>query len=183
MIIGIGLGKTGTSSLAAALRQLGLHTLHSQAAHDAVPGWFKGDFTLHQSAEKPIDALVDSCFTRHFRLADELFEPEFILTTRNTDQWLESARRQMTRHMPNPHSAAYAMRLASSGLVAFHRQALLHIYHSHVEAVSSYFRDIPGRLLVLPLCELTDPWPPLCEFLGLPVPKLPFPHENKNEER
>lgn len=71
------------------------------------------------------------------------------------------------------------MRLASSGLVAFHRQALLHIYQSHLDAVAAYFRGTQGKLLELPLCDMADPWPPLCEFLGLPVPDLPFPHRNK----
>jgi hypothetical protein len=33
----------------------------------------------------------------------------------------------------------------------------------------------PGRLLVY---DVAYGWPPLCAFLGVPVPDQPFPHRN-----
>ena len=37
----------------------------------------------------------------------------------------------------------------------------------------------PERLLVF---EAAQGWEPLCAFLGLPVPEVPFPHVNSTEE-
>jgi hypothetical protein len=50
-------------------------------------------------------------------------------------------------------------------------------YHKHIEEVK---RVVPAeRLLVY---KVTEGWGPLCAFLGVPVPDVPFPRSNSSED-
>jgi hypothetical protein len=57
------------------------------------------------------------------------------------------------------------------------RQAAIDHYHQHIEAVKGAVP--PERLLVY---SVDQGWEPLCTFLDLPVPQLPFPHVNDRAE-
>lgn len=50
-------------------------------------------------------------------------------------------------------------------------------YHRHYAEVRTAAPE--GRLLDY---RLEDGWGPLCEFLGKPVPEVPFPHVNKRKD-
>jgi hypothetical protein len=53
------------------------------------------------------------------------------------------------------------------------RERAMEYFHRHTDAVKAY---VPGeRLLVF---DVAEGWPPLCEFLGVPVPAQPFPRIN-----
>jgi hypothetical protein len=58
----------------------------------------------------------------------------------------------------------------------------IRIYEAHNAAVRSYFRDRPDDLLVVSW-EGGDGWLELCGFLGLPIPNEPFPHMNAGAYR
>jgi hypothetical protein len=53
------------------------------------------------------------------------------------------------------------------------KQHALEVYHRHVDAVRA---KVPAdRLLVY---QVGEGWEPLCRFLDVPVPEVPFPHLN-----
>jgi len=52
-----------------------------------------------------------------------------------------------------------------------------HIYEIHNTAVKSYFQNRPGDLLIV-CWEEGHSWKELCEFLKVPIPDMPFPHLN-----
>ncbi|MEZ4384989.1 MAG: sulfotransferase [Nannocystaceae bacterium] len=54
------------------------------------------------------------------------------------------------------------------------RAASIADFNAHIAAVKAHVP--PERLLVF---DVRDGWGPLCEFLGVPVPSVPFPHKNR----
>ena len=53
----------------------------------------------------------------------------------------------------------------------------IELFNRYTEQVT---RDIaPERLLVF---DVKEGWEPLCGFLGVPAPKVPFPRTNSTEE-
>ena len=80
MIYGIGLPRTGTSSLAAALKTIGLVGEHYCVLHDR-----------RTEIEKPSHFKVDNSFYKNYkRIVKENIDSKFILTTRNEDSWEKS---------------------------------------------------------------------------------------------
>lgn len=178
-IFGIGLNKTGTTTLGACLQQLGYrHTsfslplleqvamgeleplLHTVASHDSFEDW-------------PYP-LVFEQLDRHFPGS------RFILTRRaSPERWLESLQAHALR--TDPQLGARARSLAY-GLPypQLDPQAHLHRYHQHLARVRAYFAQRPGDLLEV-CWEEQASWEPLCAFLQQPVPALPFPHANARQ--
>ncbi len=55
--------------------------------------------------------------------------------------------------------------------------AFIHAFHAHNAAVKE---SVPAdKLLVF---EVKEGWQPLCDFLGVAVPDVPFPHLNSGDE-
>jgi hypothetical protein len=46
--------------------------------------------------------------------------------------------------------------------------------------VTAYFKERPEKLLLIDITQHEAPWNPLCEFLAMQVPCVPFPHLNQN---
>ena len=58
-----------------------------------------------------------------------------------------------------------------------HKEEMINFYNSHNARIKSI---VPNeRLLVISNHE--DGWDKICEFLGVPVPDVPFPHVNKRD--
>ncbi len=51
------------------------------------------------------------------------------------------------------------------------------IYNQHLETVKAVVK--PENLLIY---NIKDGWKPLCEFLGRPIPDIPFPRTNQRDE-
>jgi hypothetical protein len=102
-------------------------------------------------------AFCDSPINYMFKELDEAYpESKFIYTTREFDLWVVSRVAQF------------------GGTPKLHRRK----WDEHEQAVFEHFKDRPQDLLVYNLCG-GDGWEPLCEFLGVPVPKAHFPWKNK----
>ena len=163
-ILGIGLSRTGTSSLNRALIVLGFSAVH-----------FPYDFTeveLHQAA-------TDSRVADKFQLLDQAFPgSRFILTQRRLDAWLASCEKFWARNQPRfdaePGMAELHQRLY--GTATFDRALFAQAFARHTERVLAHFAGRPGDLLVMDICA-GDGWDRLCPFLGRPVPSVPFPHD------
>jgi hypothetical protein len=181
-IFGIGLSKTGTTSLHQALLRLGYRSVHYP--HDPVTRsqLLRGDFRLQLLDH--VDALTDSPIVPFFRSFDRLYPgSRFILTVRDLDSWLDSAERHWARYpLRRPDDPRLPFRLALFGIAHFNREHFADIWRQHHAAVRDYFRGRAQDLLELDLCGGAG-WEPLCRFLGHPLPNEPFPHANKGVHR
>ena len=173
MIFGIGLSKTGTTSLYAALGQLGFRAatyrhLRSLGLED----WFRGNFETDYLAG--YDAATDLPLAVFYPQLDEQYPgSRFILTVRDLDPWLESARQHFT---VNPASSfGRQVRLATYGITGYHEGRFRYVYETHVRNVTSYFGDRPEALLMLDIVA-GEGWEKLCPFLGHKPPARAFPH-------
>jgi hypothetical protein len=70
------------------------------------------------------------------------------------------------------------LRAGVYGCYDFDAERFSHVYEVHERIVREYFEGRPDDLLVLDVCG-GEGWPELCEFLGRPQPRMPFPHKGK----
>ena len=177
---GIGLGRTGTTTLCAAFELLG----YERVEHNP---------TFEQLAD--LEAAADNECGIYYRYLDYKFPgSKFVLTTRELEPWLESMQFIMERHPvirsgPRPRGAVPPEKLDISikrrmliyESVSFDREKFVAAYHRHHASVRAYFEDRPGDLLEMDITQ-NDGWDALCGFLGLPVPDAAFPHKNSLNE-
>jgi len=182
-VFGIGLSKTGTSSLAAALEILGWQTAHFR--NPITNGLIEGaDFDL-------FDALNDGPVSAYFESLHAAYPNAlFVCTTRPLASWEASVRahRMRTRGTDEPRDldriaavegpdSPLTARLPIHDLIWRHPD--LASVHAHWAArVEAFFADKPGKLLRFSVFE-GHGWGELCGFLDLPVPCVEFPHANK----
>lgn len=181
-IFGIGLSKTGTTSLDHALTALGFRSVHFAADAQTFRQIEAADYQL--KLLERVDALTDIPLVPYFRQLDRLYpDSKFILTLREASSWLASMERHYQAHpvhtATRPEVIRY-FRLANYGSLTFNREHLLDVYDDHVRRVTHYFRDRPQDLLVMNICE-GDGWEALCPFLGKAAPPIPFPWANRTE--
>lgn len=184
-VFGIGLSKTGTTSLTRALRILGYRTNHFP--YSAVR-YESGRLRLDLARLVKWDAATDSPVALFFRRLEEQFpDARFILTERDIDAWIRSCHHNHVwpgnyvsnkgiRRLPHIRKILCLHR-SVFGTERFHPETFREAYLSHRDAVIQHFRRKKRDLLVMDICG-GDSWEPLCEFLGKPVPDVPFPHEN-----
>ena len=197
-IIGAGFGRTGTKSLKLALEQLGFGPCHHMeevmSNPKQVPLWqaaINGEAVDWDAAFAGYNSAVDWPAAHFWRqLADHYKDAQLILTLRDADGWWDSYARTIMvavskplEEIGDPHMANI-IRMVSEmlGPQAFgstydDRDAAIAAYNKHVEAVQTAFPA--ERLLQL---DVTDGWGPLCAFLDVAVPDIPFPRENSSRE-
>ena len=174
-VFGLGLSRTGTTSLHAAAVLLGFSAIHYPLRLS--PKWMAGDFS--PAAIGPFQFYTDLPIPAYYREFDRACpNSRFVLTVRDAEEWAESVARWYAEMPPSSPRTVQrdVIRLISYGVHNFHRQRFLDIYRRHGDDVLDYFRDRPRDLLVLDLAAETDPWMPLCRFLDRPVPERDFPH-------
>jgi hypothetical protein len=176
-IFGIGLNKTGTSSLHSALEMLGYHSLHfggMDTYENILRAIGEGKPMLSHIDPEP-EAISDvASITYYFYLADAQYPgSKFILTLRDIDDWLDSRRRHVERNRRMKESGEYEGPFLTVDLDSWALE-----YRRHEAVVRAYFASRPADLLCFRPAD--SGWGPLCEFLGRPVPEQPFPWENRD---
>jgi hypothetical protein len=102
----------------------------------------------------------------------------FILTTRAVDPWLDSMRALLEHlHEVGMADRYHWLNYALYGTSMFDEQRLRAAYQRHHDDVLDYFGARPQQLLVLDVTT-GEPYPRLCEFLGVNDPGTSFPHLN-----
>lgn len=165
-IFGVGLNKTGTSSLAKALELLGLPTSHDDEANRL----------RCKSRSWPANfvAFLDGPIYRHqFQLAQQFPDALFIQTVRPRNEWTNSRLIHVLHNRVRDDGDQWT----EANTATWERE------FDEWEAQADEFRDVAGnRLLRWNL--IADPdWSILCDFLDVPVPRVPFPHENTGNWR
>lgn len=177
-IFGLGLSRTGTTSLHAALVLMGLSAVHYPLSYrNLARHWMDGDFSPAHTA--PFRCYSDLPTPIFFRDLDRSHPgSKFVLTLRDEDAWADSIERQYARPLPpspkNP--IRHRMRELAYGSIGFDRTRYLDAYRRHHDNIRDHFAAEPDRLLVLDLSRDADAWQRLARFLGLSVPARSFPH-------
>ncbi len=175
-VFGIGLNKTGTTSLKLAFEKLGYRHLArkprllkywKRREYDAIFEWIE-DYETFEDWPWPL--MVPE-------LVDRYPDAKFILTRRaSPEKWVESLKRHAERTNPdnNPRQTIFG-RSYPHGYEAEH----IRYYQDHLNRVQGLFAARPDKFLEL-CWEEGDGWRELCDFLALPVPRKAFPHANKS---
>ncbi|GAA3335147.1 sulfotransferase family protein [Amorphoplanes nipponensis] len=195
-VIGVGFGRTGTLSLKIALEMLGrgpcLHMLPVLDDPERA--------TLFRRAAEGDVAALDQALDGHRFTVDwpgaffwrELTErhpdAKVVLTVRDPQRWYDSAYGtifEAARHAPRTGDDSVTAGLSMIQSVVWEgtfagrfadREHAVRVFTEHNEAVR---RAIPARRLLE--FEVSQGWPPLCDFLGVPAPDAPFPRVNDAE--
>jgi len=195
-VIGAGFGRTGTTSLKAALEQLGFSKCH----HMAEVARSQRQVTFWQTLanggtvdwDEVFDGYAASCdwpsCTYWEELARHYPDAKIVLSVRDEGRWYDSVAatiypasflvpQWIVRLVP-PFARFNRMVIASVWEGVFggrfdDREHALDLYRRHVAHVKETAR--PDRLLVF---QAVEGWEPLCRFLDVPVPEGPYPHLN-----
>lgn len=175
-VFGLGLSKTGTSSLAEALKILGYQTVHNPTDNNTMQSVLHGQVACTATEEN--DAVCDIIFVRHFRELDYAFpHSQFILTVRDLDSWLLSCQKHwyhrdaLLGHLANEDLVDFNV----YGTTRFNKRMFTSTYEAHYRAVEEYFLERSRDFLILNICAGKG-WEPLCRFLELDQPDVMFPH-------
>ncbi len=190
-IIGAGFGRTGTASLKLALEQIGFDPCYHMSevlqdpsridlwlrAADGNPDWA----SLFEGYRACVDFPACSFYSQ---LAEAYPQAKVLLTVRDAGRWFDSVYATImspafTRHIEPTPFGELNRRVAwdlFDGRI-HDREHMIACFERHVSQVQA---TIPAdRLLVY---EVKQGWEPLCSFLEVPVPDMPFPHVNTTEE-
>ena len=171
-IFGIGLPRSGTSSLNSALLTLGYLSLHYPVYYSIEQ--LNGSFNF----EGEWDALTNFGENFYPQLDQEFPNSKFILTIRDKEKWLTSCR---WKYQEGSNNLGNAIRIGVFGCFKFQEATFSHIYDQHTRNVLDYFKDRPDDLLVVNW-ESGDGWKELCDFLDKPVPPIDFPNKNSKKD-
>ena len=181
-IFGVGLSRTATTSLNAALNLLGFHSIHWLNPHTQSLISDR-DFFL-------FDGFTDIVISCRFESLYYTFPNSvFIYTNRSLESWLRSvaAHYKTVHDIEHPaelNAQAFKQRYnLSCGPVEANlfsrRDSWEDAYLDFDDRIRSFFKDKPKeRFLELRICE-GEGWEKLCPFLGMEIPDRPFPKENQ----
>lgn len=167
-VFGIGLSRTGTTTLHSIFQMLGLRSRH-----------FLGvDLAPAATSMIDLDAACDTPIPRYYKELAQLYpNSRFILTTRPEEEWLRSMEWMFCHgkviwnygvHIHRYHREFY-------GTCRYSKRILLEAWRNHHREVKRFFGS-SDRLLEIDVRELSTG--AIADFLGLPDPKLPVPHRN-----
>ena len=197
-IICAGAGKTGTKSIAKALRHLGFKVFDfEEQTLDFLDHWVD----VFQNGAKPdvkrvyqnADVCVDTPGNLFFEEILEAFpDCKVILSVREEDSWIESAVRQLdslyairskivSMLSPTATKMEYFLDSFFNAAIGSCNSKSTYVirkrYRIHNHRVKSIVP--PDKLLVY---NVKEGWKPLCDFLECEVPTVAFPHENIKAE-
>jgi len=177
-VFGIGLSRTGTTSLTEALRILGYKSLHYPIS---ILRLECNELRVRKERVEEYDAFTDMPVSATYKELDQLFPgSKFILTVRDTESWYKSMQRlKFTFFLHRQLKKTSAVFLTLFGTYSLNdKETLCSRYKQFNSDAQEYFKDRRGDLLVLDLGS-EDKWEQLAEFLGGPTPSnTPYPRRN-----
>ncbi|UCG35147.1 MAG: sulfotransferase family protein [Candidatus Omnitrophota bacterium] len=163
-IFGVGLSKTGISSLNEALNILGIKSIHKpreQYLREKEKG------LPYFSTMKGYEGFTDFPCWAIYKELDKLYPTsKFILTVRDPESWFESRKKHYKRRTEEGAKLNWDISENSVSMML-----------QHNKEVKEYFKDRPADLLIINIID-GEGWEKLCPFLGKKIPKIPFPKKN-----
>lgn len=177
-IFGIGLSRTGTTSLSKAFALLGYDLIH-----------YPSEEQLHDLG--PAIGACDLPVARFYKDLDKRYPgSKFIYTVREKESWLKSIKRHMdAKPYATLNEWGKKNRDAVYEWTYFDRNNYLKNYDEHDKDIREYFDGREEDLLEIDICsgEGWEKMLPFLEKMGLPLPSniedIPFPHSNKGVAR
>lgn len=175
-IFGIGLQRTGTTSLWSALITLGI-----KAAPHAIPLFYN----LDDEYIKRFEAFMDNPIPLVYQELDKKCPgSKFILTTRHELDWLNSVEWLFSKRLVTMDkklkSIADEIHYQFYGTTEFDREIFRRKWRTYHQEVHAYFSNRKEDMLTLDLSHQAD-WRLLCNFLARSVPDQPFPWLNSSK--
>jgi len=171
-IFGIGLPRTGTTSLIEAFKQHGI-----TARHCPIELWADSAHPMLSEARAFADTPIPALYPK---LDAQFPGSRFILTTRDRESWLESiqwlCRYRKRLWMRNQLLDDYD--LAFFGAKSFDKDRYIMVWERFHSEVQRYFEDRPESLLTLNLAEELDT-SRLLQFIGSSSLAAPWPRSNR----
>jgi hypothetical protein len=187
-VFGIGLSRTGTSSLAAALKTLGfksIHWPHDKITQRELNAYYSGRDAFRFTVANTFDAVTDTPVASVYRELSHLYpEARFVLTVRDKSSWLDSCSGFFDRAIPSEKSSSPYLEYCATirrrlyGRTDFDPYDFEAAYRKHVAGITEWFAQIPERLLIMDITA-GESWEKLCAFLHAEIPDKPFPHRNR----
>jgi len=174
MVFGIGLSRTGTASLNAALNELGIKSKH----FIFYPSTTKIPYIY--LALKDALAATDIPISANYKRIDKLYpNSKFILTIREIESWLNSCKFFFTYriNIEKAHKWLKEIHLKLYNTLKYDHEKFRIGYYNHLKDVQNYFRNRPEDLIIIDIVG-GEGYEKLCPFLGLGVLKKQFPHKN-----
>lgn len=166
----IGLSKTGTTSLQAAILKLG---------YELAGEFIKNVDELDDASTNPDDKhfyRISRCIHEYAEIDKKLPGSKFILTTRDNASWLKSCAHHF-RHDSEQGTDGYDSRMRIFGTPNYDAEKFSLVYYRHLIEVKEYFAGRDDDLLVIDVCG-GEGYEKLCPFLGEQLPADHFPKEN-----
>jgi hypothetical protein len=202
-VFGCGIGRTGTTSFKQALNILGLGPVYAfrdmvSEAHRATHPrlWIEiyEKCMLHQGEmsrtdwDSMLEGYRSTCNDPSSYFFKSLWEcypdARFVLTVRDEDLWYKSVQNTLLKQYAgfkkndNPQWCEInRLQQLLRGDVLWNAEAAKQHFREHNEAVQRLIE--PASLLVY---NVQQGWEPLCQFLSVPVPDVPFPHVNSTRQ-
>lgn len=178
-VFGIGLQRTGTTSLAKALNILKIKTQQFpiELYHD-----------IDHSIIQRFEGFTDNPIPLLYKQLDKKYpNSKFIHTVRSEGEWIKSIQwlytlgsKKFEWKNEQRKDVIREMHVKLYGTATFDEALFLQKYRAYNRDVTEYFANRPADLLVLDLTQ-GDGFDKLCSFLGKGKPGAPFPHRNKSE--
>lgn len=167
------MGRTGTKSLATAMKILGYSSKHGGSIQDV----------------KDYEFLNDIGIAVRYKFLDFYYGPtaKFILTYQDVESWINAARyvagakggrRGNEGVIKGTIPVRAENRFMMYGIAHFDEKIMRKAHEKHNREVVEHFKDHRDRLLIMNIVA-GDGWNTLCLFLDKPVPEIPFPHKHK----
>ncbi len=172
----IGFHKTGTKSLAAALTYLGYRVTGPNGTRD--PDIADNVYKMTRELVGAYDAFQDNPWPVLYRELDlDYPNSKFILTIRDSDNWIRSCVRHFGRNKTPMRKWIYG-----EGCPKGHETIYRERFENHNAEVIQYFQNRSDEFMILDFSK-GDGWEKLCAFLEKEVPPTPFPHANRAIDR
>lgn len=179
-VFGIGLNKTGTTTLGRALQIIGFKS-HISCDAESLKNLRAGNLDAVFQVIDQYESFEDWPWPLMYQ---ELFEKyddaKFILTTRKSPEvWFQSlAKHALKKGKSNNRKLAYGYHTPTDN-----KPHHIDFYNEHNEAVRRFFKENAPDKLIEICWENGDDWEKLCHFLDRPIPNEPIPFLNRAADK
>jgi hypothetical protein len=178
-VFGLGLSKTGTSSLGEALNQVGIKTIHYYSDEATCQEFQTSSYRL--SILNDYQGIVDIPVVPYYAQLDKQYPgSKFIFTIRDKESWLKSIELHLKllmewwENFPDFKKFHEFISACLCGSIGFDREWFWYVYRTHQQNALQYFENCPRDLLLLDICR-GEGWGKTLPVPGYGYSKWVFP--------